>query len=386
MKKKEVNKWPMLLLVAALALVLCIVLVVGLYSDDKKLSSGNNTPSTSVGDSQNTEEDISNTEGSTDVVGSEGAEGADDAIDLEDALGSNDWTGGDDTDEVEKWQEGAISHNGKQYVFNNKIKTYLIMGIDKDGKVETAKDYHSGGQSDAMFLVVANPDDKTLSVISINRNTMTRIATNYKNGKSAGYKTAQICLQHGYGDGRTLSCTRAVDAVSHLFYNLPITGYLTLRMGAIPIINDSVGGVEVNVIESIDGMGVNLTKGETKTLSGKEAYAYLRWRSKTKFDGATFRLRREEQYISAFASKLKASTNGDASKIVDIFESIDDYIVTNIDFASLAEEISTYKYDSSRMYTVPGETVMGTKYEEYYVNDAKFYDMVIDIFYNEVVQ
>lgn len=386
--KKEVNKWPILLLVAVLALVLCIVLMVGMLGDNKKPSGGNtNNPSTSVNGTQDTEKNTEgtegingteNTEGSSEVAGSEGM------VQPEDGLGANDWTGGNNTEEVEKWQEGTITHNGKKYIYNNKIKTYLIMGIDREGKVEPAKNYHDGGQSDALFLLVANPENKTLSVVSINRNTMTRIATNYKNGASAGYKTAQICLQHAYGDGKTLSCTRAVDAVSHLFNNLPITGYLTLRMGAIPIINDSVGGVELTVIESINGMGANLTKGETKTLTGKEAYAYLRWRNKDKFDSATARLRREEQYISAFSSKLKSSTNGDVNKMVDIFESIDDYIVTNIDFAKLAEEITTYKYDSSRMYTVPGKMVMGEVYEEYEVDSKKLYDMIIDIFYKEV--
>jgi anionic cell wall polymer biosynthesis LytR-Cps2A-Psr (LCP) family protein len=119
---------------------------------------------------------------------------------------------------------------------------------------------------------------------------------------------------------------------------------------------------------------------------GKEAYWYLRGRNKGKFDSATDRLRRQEQYISAFSTKLKSYTNGDVDKMVDIYNSIDDYIVTNIDFASLAEEISQYKYDSSRMYTIPGATKMGKIYEEYYIDEKKFYDLIIDIFYQEVVE
>ena len=371
----------MLLLVAVLALVLCIVLVIGMNGDSKKPNGGNNSST-----SQNGSENAGNLGGEDSSESLGGLEDTEGYVDLEEILGLDDWTGGDGSTDVEKWQEGAINYKGKQYVFNNKIKTYLIMGIDKDGKVETAKDSQSGGQSDGMFLLITDASDKTMSVISINRNTMTRVETYYRNGLRAGYKTAQICVQHGFGDGRQLSCTRAVDAVSHLFYNIPITGYLSLRMGALSTINDSVGGVEVTVLETIKGMGVSLTKGETKTLSGKEAYAYLRWRNKAKFDSATNRLRREEQYISAFASKLKSVTNGDAGKIVDIYESVEDYIVTNIDFASLAEEITSYKYDSSRMYSVPGSTVMGEVYEEYYVDEDKFYDMIIDIFYQEIVE
>lgn len=291
-------------------------------------------------------------------------------------------------EDLEKWQEGIISHNGKDYIYNQKINAYLIMGIDKSGKVETAPDHQSGGQSDAMFLLVTNEIDKTMSVVSINRNTMTRVETFYKDGLSSGYVTGQICVQHGFGDGRQLSCKRAADAVSHLFYKLPITGYLSLRLDAIPIMNDAIGGVKVTVLDDIKNAskGVNLKKGETKKLNGAEAYCYLRGRELDEFDSATNRLRRQEQYIGAFSDQMKAYTKGSTTKMLSIYESIEDYIVTNIDFADLADELSKYEYDDSRMYTIPGETKMGEEFEEYHVDEKKFFDMIIDIFYQEVVE
>ena len=54
----------------------------------------------------------------------------------------------------EKWAEGVIEHNGHKYKYNSDQKIYLLMGIDRDGKVEKSKDFVSGGQSDAMFLLV----------------------------------------------------------------------------------------------------------------------------------------------------------------------------------------------------------------------------------------
>ena len=83
---------------------------------------------------------------------------------------------------------------------------------------------------------------------------------------------------------------------------------------------------------------------------------------------------------------MKAYTKGSTSKMLSIYESIEDYVVTNIDFADLAEELSKYSYDDSRMYTIPGETKMGEIYEEYHVDEEKFYNMIIDIFYLEVVE
>ena len=308
--------------------------------------------------------------------------------------GNTQQTSGGDTQQenntgnAEKWQEGIISHDGKNYVYNKDIKVYLLMGIDSDEPAKPQTDYTKGGQSDAMFLLVTDAKEKSISVVSINRNTMTRIEQCYDTGASAGYKTSQICIQHGYGDGMNLSCTKTVNAVSHLFYNLPINGYLSIRMGALPMMNDAVGGVEVTVLDDLvnESKGVNLKKGETVTLNGQEAYIYLRGRDINEFDSATNRLRRQEQYITAYMDKLKAVAGGDASAAVKIYESIEDYIVSSIDFAGLVSEVSGYTYTSDNLYTIPGETIMGEVYEEYYVDEEAFYDMMLEVFYTEVTQ
>lgn len=292
-------------------------------------------------------------------------------------------------DNLEKWQEGVISYGGKDYIYNQDIKAYLIMGIDKDGVVEEVTNYTKGGQSDAMFLLVTDASDKTMSVVSIHRNTMTRIETCDKDGKVLGYKTAQICIQHGYGDGKNLSCVRAADAVSYLFYNLPISGYLAMNMDGMPIMNDAVGGVEVTVLTDLTNKskGVSLKKGETKTLTGDEAYVYLRTRDIEEFDSASDRLKRQEQYITAYMKKLETIASSNPSAAVKIYESLEDYIVSSIDFASLVSEVSAYSFDASTdMYSIPGETIMGEKYEEYHIDEDAFYEMILDIFYVEVTE
>ena len=42
--------------------------------------------------------------------------------------------------DIEKWQEGVITYKGEKYRYNNNIRTYLMMGIDRDGFVERARD------------------------------------------------------------------------------------------------------------------------------------------------------------------------------------------------------------------------------------------------------
>jgi LCP family protein required for cell wall assembly len=288
--------------------------------------------------------------------------------------------------DVEKWQEGAILYNDEYYVYNDNIRSYLIMGVDSDDPVETAPDSVSGGQTDAMFLMVVDSENDTLSVISINRNTMTDIAAYDENGMSLGTVEAQICTQHGFGDGKKLSCTRTVNAVKQLFYNIPISGYVAINMGAIPTMNDAIGGVRVKVLQDLSypEKGVELAAGDVVTLNGKEAYAYLRGRDVNDFDSATDRLRREEQYVINYMNQLKSYAAGDPDQVVQIYDSVSDYLVSSVDFATLAEELLNYEFSDDIMYTVPGETQMGDEFEEYYVDEDEFYDLVIQIFYTKV--
>lgn len=337
--EKTKNQMPLIILFLVLAFVLIIVIVTGLFRN--QASRGSETSSVPAGEAVQ-----------------------------------------------EKWQEGTISHNGKYYKYNNNLRTYLLMGIDKKGPVVEAEDGISGGQSDAMFLIVADSGNDSISVISINRNTMTRIESCDKQGQNKQEVVAQICLQHAYGDGRHYSCSRAADAVSYLFYNIPVSGYLSLNLDAIPILNDAVGGVEVTVLQEIDDpdRGVHLTEGDVRTLSGMEAYSYLRRRDIHVFDSTSSRLRRQEQYMAEYMKKLKTAVAGDVSRAADIYNSVSEYLVTDVDFVNLISELVTYEFDGNRMYTVPGEMTTGDPFEEYHVDDDALYELILKVFYKEVGQ
>ena len=285
--------------------------------------------------------------------------------------------------ELEQESESYISYNGQKYQHNDHLRTYLYMGIDKDGPVTEAEDSVSGGQSDAMFLIVVDSEKKTISVLSINRNTMTDVDVYDKDGNFVDTRELQICLQHGFGDGMRTSCQRSVDAVSNLLYGEPVSGYIAMNMDAMPMMNDSVGGVTVEVLDDLTSpsRNVSLHKGETVTLNGDEAYVYLRSRDINEFDSATERLNRQMQYIQAFVKQAKSK---DTAMLVSAYDTITDYIVTNVDVPNLVNKLTTYEFDDSRMYTVPGETKMGEQYEEYHVDEDALYQLMIDTFYKPV--
>ena len=289
----------------------------------------------------------------------------------------------------EGWQDGWIRYNGQIYAYNEDIMTFLVMGVDNDDVVKKAKDGLSGGQADAMFLAVMNPHDKSVSIIAINRNAMALVDVYDEDGVYMGQYTKQITLQHGYGDGMELSCERSVAAVSRLFYNLPISGYAAINMGAIPALNDAVGGVQVTVLDDViyPEYDMDLHQGDEVTLTGHQAYWYVRGRNENVFNSSSLRLERQKQFLTTFIAQAKNKAVTNPSIAVDLYNTISKYMVTDIDitkFIYLASEALGYNFDIDHLYTMQGETLMGDKYEEFYVDDDALYQLIIDVFYEPV--
>jgi anionic cell wall polymer biosynthesis LytR-Cps2A-Psr (LCP) family protein len=126
---------------------------------------------------------------------------------------------------------------------------------------------------------------------------------------------------------------------------------------------------------------VHLKAGETKTLTDEEAYAYLRKRDTKEFGTADRRLEREKQYALALYERLKEEASGDRNKAIDMYDELKDYIVTNIVFADVAEDLMKYGFDESNMYEIKGELVQGKNLEEFYIDKNALYDIIISILY-----
>ena len=173
-------------------------------------------------------------------------------------------------------EAGSIRYHGKVYTYKKDILTFLFLGIDKNGEVKASSNLFKGGQADALFLAVLDPGEKKISVIGINRDTMASMNVYDKNGRYSGRQTAQIALSHAYGDGLEESCENSLDAVSNLFYGLPIHGYCALNMSVVSKLNDAVGGVDVVIPESAKGLD-NRSRGAFRGRCGVPVYSLSRY-------------------------------------------------------------------------------------------------------------
>lgn len=287
-----------------------------------------------------------------------------------------------------EWKDGWVRYQGEIYAYNEDILTFLVMGIDKEGTVKESTGVANGGQSDAIFLLIVNPHEMSLSILAIDRNTMADInMVGIGDGGADIAATAQLALQHGFGDGGKQSCELTREAVSALLYNLPIHGYISVNYGAIPQINDAVGGIEVTITEDAAGAKKSWNAGDTVLLQGKDAIRFVKWRDTSLYESARLRTQRQKTYLTAFVAKAMDATKQDITMPLTLYNKVKNYTVTDIsvdEMTYLASELIGYQFSGERIYTMTGETVVGDKYEEFYPDMDALKEQMIEIFYEKV--
>ncbi|CBK75676.1 cell envelope-related function transcriptional attenuator common domain [Butyrivibrio fibrisolvens 16/4] len=299
---------------------------------------------------------------------------------------------------TEDLQDNQIMFDGKRYQLNEDIVSVLVMGVDTEtvkkvgGKSWSAKEgsYLAGGQADTLILVVINPHTKKVSFLAINRNTMADVDVWDEDGNYVGVFLEQIALQHGFGDGKEESCEHQVKAVSRLLCGIPINKYAAISMDAVPVLNDAVGGVNVTVLDDLvyPEYDMNMHKGDEVNLMGEKAYWYVRLRHEDEFNSNQLRLNRQKQYLTEFIKKAKEAATSDYRVALNIYKNVSDYMVTDVDvstFTYMATEYLDYDFDVDNFYSLQGETMQGTQYEEFYADKKAIEKLVIDLFYEQVI-
>lgn len=280
-----------------------------------------------------------------------------------------------------------INYKGHKYKYNDRITNILCMGSDRDAEITRASeeegDYATGGQADSLFLVSMNVDTGEVNMVNISRETMAEVNVYTASGKAAGSRVEQICLAYAYGDGEETSCQNELVAVRRLFYNLPVNFYLSLNIDGIAPINDSVGGVLVKSPETI----AEFKEGETYTLHGSLAQSFVRARSHETFEGNSLRMERQKIYLEAFAQNVFTKTRSKLTAPLDVYNTADSYITTNIGLNEVAYfSVTALRggFNGLNMQSVPGEVKEGKKFAEFYVNEKEFFEMFLDLYYTQV--
>lgn len=287
-------------------------------------------------------------------------------------------------------EEGIVYYQGKKYRYNSDLLNILVMGIDNADNFDSSEELGKAGQSDTNFLVLIDQKKREVQLVGISRDTMTEIEIYDDSGEYIRTVKEHLAIQYAYGDGGKQSCEMMTRAVSDLMYGLPIHGYCAMNMDGIEVLNEAVGGVPVTVLQTIRSGQVILKEGETVTLTGEQAHSYVRYREES-FASNDQRIQRQKQYLSSCVQKIIEKTKTDLTLPFQLFYEMKDYMTTDIsmdEITYLASGLTKYQIDLENIRSIPGEVVHpeDSLYEQFYVDEDGLYEMILELFYEEVAE
>lgn len=274
-----------------------------------------------------------------------------------------------------------IYYNGQKYVLRENIETLLLLGLDSFEE-EIVGGYVNNDRADFLMLLLLDRDAKTTTTLHIDRDTMADVPVLGVAGQVIRTERQQLALAHTYGSGKQDSCMNTVQAVTAFLYETPIDHYLSLTMDAVQILNDSVGGVTVTVMDDMTSVDPSLVEGKEVTLRGELALKYVRARASLEISTNRRRMERQRQYMNALYERLSAHYAADSGFGLRTMLKISDYMVSDCNasrLSDLLEEASTYKFVG--IDTIEGESVAGEQFMEFYPDEEKLQQLIINLFY-----
>lgn len=278
----------------------------------------------------------------------------------------------------------AIKLNGKTYRYNEDLTTFVFMGVDSDKEFEGQpgkEDMTSVGQADVILVLVLDEKSERVSIISVDRNTMSYFESYDGEGKLIGTSRAQLALSYSYGDGAHESCELTRIAVSDFLYEVPIHAYYSMKYKAIGELNDAVGGVSVKIKDDLTSVDEALVPGETVKLTGELAEKFLTARGGVGNETNEERLERQKEYLLSFIDAAIAALKKDWSLPADLYGRIKDNCCTDLSVGELVylAELAT-RVDIS-YHSIEGETDRSGSFEEFNADEDALWRLILDIFY-----
>lgn len=274
-----------------------------------------------------------------------------------------------------------LTYNGKDYVLRDGIETLLVLGLDTYSGTET-ESYTNTKQADFLLLLVMDTKNGTCKGIHINRDTIADMSVLGVSGDRVDTVRRQIALAHTYGNGREVSCRNTADAVSTLLNGVEIDHYVSVTMDAVPTYNDLVGGVTLEVLDDFSAIHPDMKEGETVTLTGEQALAYVRARKGLEDPSNSRRMARQKQYLEALYQRSHQCVQEQEDFVPKAALAMTDYLVSDCSGNKLESMISRFAEQPLDTILSPsGELIQGEEFMEFYPDPDELMQIVIDCFY-----
>lgn len=222
--------------------------------------------------------------------------------------------------------------------------SYLLLGTDTGALGRTEK-----GRTDTMMVMSVNPNTKTTTMVSLQRDTKITIDG----------MTEKLNAAYALGDAK-----QAMTTVEQLL-DIKLDGYLLVNMKGLEQLVDAVGGVTVKSPLTFSYEGYSFAENQDVTMNGTEALAFSRMR----YDdprGDYGRQIRQQLVIEAVMNKLKADPKSALNN--DFLDAVSDNVRSNISLTSMRNLATKYRDAGETInrdqMTGTGVMIDGVSYQE----------------------
>ena len=252
----------------------------------------------------------------------------------------------------------------------------LILGIDRVPEAAANSPKIFNGRSDTIALLHLEPRDKSISLLSIPRDTKVEIP---------GIRFSKINEANARG-----GVALATRLVSSMLNNTTIERYVRVSNSAFRELVDLLGGVEVFVPramsyqDSAQKLKINLAQG-WQTLNGEQAEQFARFRNDGL--GDIGRIGRQQSLIQSLRNRLASPSV--VVRLPQIVRLMQKYVDTNLNF----EEILTIanfglqlERDNFKMVMLPGRSSSQQgDLRSYWILDAAGRDRIMTQYFKQSV-
>lgn len=227
--------------------------------------------------------------------------------------------------------------------FQGKEMNFLMVGIDRSSQKEGDDLNDAGvddGNTDMILYVHFNNETGEMKMLQIPRDTM--VTTD--RSVSGNYRINNIAKTQA-ADSNSMNMKALCEQVSNM-YQLPIDGYMTIRLEMLVQLVDTFGGIELYVPQEMDYKGSHLDQGY-QTLNGDACEFLLRTRHIYN-NGDIGRLNMQRQFYSALFRRLKSI--GNIWDVAKLTPAVLNYMETSLSASQLVSfAVSMLKIDSSKI-------------------------------------
>jgi LCP family protein required for cell wall assembly len=280
----------------------------------------------------------------------------------------------------------SVTVGEREYILRNNLTTILVMGIDKtstamleDGEYPS---FRNQGQADFLLLFVIDAEQKKVTRLMLDRDTLTQITTLGIFGNVSGTRLERLSLSHSFGDGKEQSCELTAEAVSRFLLGMKIDYYIALNLDAIPKLNDAVGGVTVTLEDDFSAYDPLFTAGATVTLKGEQTAWYVRSRLDIGVGTNESRMLRQRVYLNELAGLIAAEVETNLNFAGALFDTLKDDLITNMSRGRMINEIHrAIGYEARALETLPGEhTIDSEGFMEFRAEEPEVEQWVLNTF------